>query len=67
MHGVREYGEGFPVELHIDDTSGHLIVVALNEAENCGTYVDLSDLLMWAKYGPRDSDPVIADDPRAYS
>jgi hypothetical protein len=49
--GVREYGDGQPVELHIDDTSEHLIVVTFNEAGNCGTYVDLNDLLKWAHIG----------------
>jgi hypothetical protein len=63
MDGVREYGDGLPVELHIDDTSGNLIIVAHNEAGNCGTYVNLNDLLNWVRRGPTDFQ-VIADGPR---
>lgn len=51
MDGVREYGDGDPVELHIDDVSGHLIIVAFNEGGHCGTYVDLNDVLKWATSG----------------
>ena len=64
MTGVREYGEGDPVELHIDDVSGHLVVVAFNEAGHCATYVDLNDLIAWTRKGPHPG-TVILDVDRA--
>lgn len=53
MFGVKEYGDGSPVELHVDDATGHLIVVAFNEGGDCATYVDFNDLIEWARHGPR--------------
>lgn len=47
MEGVREYCEGFPVELGLDDETGRLIIRATNEGgANC-TDIDLDDLIMW--------------------
>jgi hypothetical protein len=64
MDGVREYGDGLPVELHIDDTSGHLVIVAFNEAGNCATYVDLNDVVKWTKVGVGSSSLAVEDVPQ---
>lgn len=49
MDGVREYAEGYPVELRRDDRNGRLVVRALNEGGYNLTDVDLLDLLQWVK------------------
>lgn len=51
MDGVREYGAEHTVELHRDDDSGRLVVVATNEGGYNATYVDLIDLLDWVERG----------------
>jgi hypothetical protein len=51
MVGVREYGEGDAVQLW-QRASGRLVIVATNEAEICGTEVDLYDLTDWVQAGP---------------
>lgn len=48
MDGVREYGDGDPVELW-RDKHGRLVVLCSNEAGCAGTAVDLVDLIQWAK------------------
>ena len=52
MSRVREYMEGYAVELWVHDTTGRLVVVAENEGGNNGVYIDLLDLLDWCKLGP---------------
>jgi hypothetical protein len=47
MTGVREYSEGFPVELRRDGDSGRLVVRAINEGGHNVTHVDVLDLLNW--------------------
>jgi hypothetical protein len=47
---VREYAEGFPVELAINE-SGRLVVRAYNEAGHNGVELDLYDLLQAISYG----------------
>lgn len=49
MDGVREYGEGFPVSLQVDDCSRRLVIVAKNEGGSNETAIDLVDLLNWLK------------------
>ena len=47
MVGVREYAEGYPVELGRDDESGRLVIRATNECGcNC-TDIDLQDIVAW--------------------
>ena len=55
MNGVREYGDGLPVEL--EWRNGRPVVVAFNEAGCCATYVDLLDLMEWYKYNPTVFEP----------
>lgn len=43
--GVREYEEGYPVELIRDMTNGRLTIAAYNEGHNRVTRIDLLDLL----------------------
>lgn len=45
MGGVREYAEGFAVELA--DESGRAVVVAKNEGGYNCTQVDVADLVAW--------------------
>jgi hypothetical protein len=52
MEGVREHGEGFPVELRRDPRSGRLLIRAFNECGNNYTDVDLGDLVGWLQSGP---------------
>ena len=53
LEGVREYAEGFPVELWRDGKNGRLVIRAWNEAQcNC-TDVDLWDLMDWLSSGPQ--------------
>lgn len=47
LDGVREHGEGSPVELWLN-RSGRVVVRAFNECSNNCTDVDLLDLLNWA-------------------
>lgn len=48
MEGVREYGEGYVVELH-EEENGRLAIFALNEGGYNVTSVDLIDLIQWVK------------------
>lgn len=53
LDGVREYGEGYAVELAVTpETNGRVCVRAFNEGHNGITLVDLLDLLEWLKNGP---------------
>ena len=54
MEGVREYMEGFPVELWRHEKTGRLVIRAQNEDHNNATDVDLWDLLGWLSIGPGD-------------
>lgn len=51
MTGVREYAEGYPVEIHIDDKSGRAVVVGRNEGGYNEVAIDLMDLIGWLKNG----------------
>ena len=46
MDGVREYGEGDPVELN-RGRDGRWVIRATNEGGYSATEVDLEDLLRW--------------------
>jgi hypothetical protein len=50
LDGVREYGEGEPVELWVN-RYGRVVVRARNECGNNFTEVDLADLLDWSRSG----------------
>ncbi len=51
--GVREHGEGYPVELTRHSvTHGRLSIRARNEGGNNDTFVDLWDLIDWLRCGP---------------
>lgn len=50
LRGVREYAEGLPVELILNET-GRLVVRAFNEAGHNCVEIDLHDLLHAIKYG----------------
>lgn len=47
MDGVREYAEGFPVELVLDGETRRLAIRALNEGGHNVTLIDVFDLLGW--------------------
>lgn len=47
MEGVREYAEGYPVELRRDVRTGRWMVTAFAECQNRVTQVDLFDLCDW--------------------
>lgn len=47
MAGVREHGEGDPVDLYRDGDNGRLCIVAANEGGFNSTWVDLLDLVGW--------------------
>lgn len=49
MTGVREYAEGYPVEIQIDDKSGRAVVVGRNEGGYNEVAIDLMDLIGWLK------------------
>lgn len=52
--GVREYGEGYDVELICGaSTNGRLSIRAKNEGGNNDTLVDLWDLIEWLQLGPQ--------------
>jgi hypothetical protein len=46
-HGVREYYEGFNVEIEKQEGNSRWVVVALNEGGYNSTAVDLIDLINW--------------------
>ncbi len=52
MKGVREYCEGYPVELIRDGGTGRWVIRAYNEGGNNVTKVDLFDLVDWLAKGP---------------
>jgi hypothetical protein len=52
MSGVREYCDGYPVELRRDLKNGRLLITAWNEGHNNMTQVDLWDLIEWLRLGP---------------
>ena len=54
INGVREYTEGYPVELVRDPRSGRLSILAKNEGGNNETLVDLLDVVDWLRSGPRN-------------
>lgn len=54
LEGVREYTDGYPVELQRHQETGRLVVVAYNECHNASTRVDLLDLIAWLQGGPRE-------------
>jgi len=61
MEFVREWSEGFPVELHRHETSGRLVIRARSSGGNSVVDIDLWDLVDWCKVGaptdaPKESD-----------
>jgi len=55
MTGVREYSEGYPVELVRNQATNRLVLRAHNEGHNNVTEVDLFDVLEWLQKGPQES------------
>jgi hypothetical protein len=53
MESVREYMEGYQVELHRDQDSGRLVIRATNDGGSNATLVDLLDLIEWLRHGPQ--------------
>lgn len=51
MISVREYSEGYPVELWKDDESGRLVFRARNEGGNNEVLIDVMDLIEWMRAG----------------
>jgi len=49
MEGVREYGDGLPVELLWDRHHQRWVIEAMNEGGQARTSVDLIDLVEWLK------------------
>ncbi len=49
MDGVREYAEGYAVDLMRDPDAGRLVIRATNEGGHNVTHVDLLDLLGWLR------------------
>ncbi len=47
MPGVREYAEGFPVELWRHKVTGRLVICAENQGGHDGTFVDAEDAFAW--------------------
>jgi hypothetical protein len=55
MEGVREYAEGYDVELVVagdrtyegDPEPGRVVIRAYNEAKHNSTWIDLEQLLSW--------------------
>ncbi len=54
MDGVREYGEGEPVELVRSTRNGRLVIRAYNEGRNATTQIDFLDLVEWLRNGPKN-------------
>lgn len=52
MQGVREYSEGYVVELCKNESNGRLVIRALNEGRNAETLVDVLDVLNWVNCNP---------------
>lgn len=52
MDGVREYSEGFPVDLVLDEATGRIAVMAVNQDGYDVTAIDLLDLVAWLRSGP---------------
>jgi len=51
LPGIREYGEGEPVEIWLRG-NGRVVIRAWNECGNNHTDVDLFDLLDWCRSNP---------------
>lgn len=51
MTGVREYAEGFPVEMQFDEKAQRFVIVAYNEDGFDSVAIDVLDLLRWMKSG----------------
>lgn len=47
MASVREWSEGYPVELWRDEDSGRLVIRAKSECGNSIVHVDLWDVVAW--------------------
>lgn len=50
LTGVREYAEGYSVELRLEPETGRPVIVAWNEGHNNLTQVDLGDLVTWLSH-----------------
>jgi hypothetical protein len=53
MTGVREYGEGYTVDLIRNQAVNRLVIRAHNECNCNTTEVDLLDLMDWLMKGPK--------------
>jgi hypothetical protein len=61
LGGVREYSEGYPVELRRNVKTGRLFIVAYNEGHNNIVQIDLLDLLEWCAANPHPAVSVISN------
>ena len=55
LNGVREYGEGLPVEIWLDGETGRLVLSAYNQCGDGFVNIDISDLISWLQTGRVDS------------
>lgn len=53
MDGVREYAEGYPVELLWDEERKRYIIYAQNQGGCDGVQIDFADLISFLQKGPR--------------
>jgi hypothetical protein len=49
LYKVREYSEGYDVELGVEEDNGREVIIAVNEGGHNITQVDLLDLIAWLK------------------
>jgi hypothetical protein len=52
MDGVREYAEGYQVELLWDEERKRYVIYAQNQGGNDGVLIDFADLISFLKSGP---------------
>ena len=50
LPGIREWGEGMPVELWLNE-EGRIVLKAWNEAGHNSTQIDVFDFLEWLNVG----------------
>jgi hypothetical protein len=61
MKGVREFSDGYPVELWRHERTGRLVIRAYSECGNAIVDVDLWDLIDWCHSGPMERREESAD------
>ena len=54
LEGVREHGEGYPIELTWGTPQQRFVLTAWNEGHNNSTEIDLIELVAWLTLGPDD-------------